>query len=252
VRRFRDAEEQGRGPDKGRERRRVREVPREPEPRRRPHRRGEAGPRLPHMREIGPSHPVGQSQKRPPEISLQAVRKDVHPRERRPDRPEEAASENHGEIPGERPHRDVRQRGVEGGKDIDDDCPLLDGESLRGPEGLAGFHRPLGRGLRRREVLHRGPFRGRAQAGRQEIPRPLEEPVVRGRGFGARQEGDGDGRGEGKVELGEGARRLQKPHKTRVDFDPRPRFLPLRADREAEAGGPGREGDLQIQLSEQP
>jgi hypothetical protein len=71
------------------------------------------------------------------------------------------------------------------------------------------------------------------------------------RGLGARQEGDGDGRGEGQIELGEGARRLQKPHKTRVGFDPRPRFLALRADREAEAGGPGREGDLQIQLPEQ-
>jgi len=87
-------------------------------------------------------------------------------------------------------------------------------------------------------------------AGREEMPRPLEEPVVRGRGLGPRKEGNGDGRGKGQIELGEGARRLQKPHKTRVDFDPRPRLLALRADREAEAGGPGREGDLQIRLPE--
>jgi hypothetical protein len=72
--------------------------PREPRPRRCPDRGGEAGPRLPEMREIGRSDPMGQGQKRPPEIPMQAVRKDVHPRERRPDRPEEAASTDHGQI----------------------------------------------------------------------------------------------------------------------------------------------------------
>lgn len=115
---------------------------------------------------------------------------------------------------------------------------------------MAGFNRPLGRGLRRREAPRRGPFGGRARAGREEMPRPLGEPAARRGGLGARQEGDGDGRGEGKVELGEGARRLQKPHKTRVDFDPRPRPLALRADRKTEAGRRGRGGGLQIRSSE--
>jgi len=87
-------------------------------------------------------------------------------------------------------------------------------------------------------------------AGREEMPRPLEEPVVRGGRPGAGEEGDGRCRGKGEIELGEGARRVQKPHQAGVDFDPRPRLLALRADREAEAGGPGREGDLQIRLPE--
>jgi len=72
--------------------------------------------------------------------------------------------------------------------------------------------------------------------------------VVRGGCIGARKEDHGHRRGAGQIELGEGARRVQRSHKAGVDPDPRPRFLPLRADREAEAGGPGREGDLQIRL----
>jgi len=220
VRRFRSTEKQGRGPHQGRERRRVREAPREPNAGRSPDRRGEAGANMPGMRQIGQGHPVGQGGKRPSQMVLQAVRKDLHPRERGPHRPEEAAHENDGEIPGERPHRDVRQRGLEGGQDIDDDRPLLDGEGLRGVERPAGLDRPFRRGLHRREILHRGPFGGRAKSGWEEMPRPLEEPMVRGRGSGARKEGDGHRRGEGQIQLGEGARRVQKPHQARLDPDP--------------------------------
>ena len=63
--------------------------------------------------------------------------------------------------------RDAEEQGrgpdkrLEGGQDIDDDCPLLNGQDLRCLYLVAKLNHPLGRRLRRREAPRRRPFRGR-------------------------------------------------------------------------------------------